>query len=121
MSERIALEQNAWSYREGGRGALRVEVDLDDFAAFRERAARCYADAEAALAASGQEWFTVQYDDVAAGRFDSACEFLGVAPSEQVHTKMKKQNSARSADKIANAAEVRAWLCARGLDELWVE
>ncbi len=122
-SEQLAFASNRWHSDAGQNKPTpsKVDIDLDEFDRYRQYIARRYQRAEDSLIASGQDYLMLDYEDVAAGHFDKACRFLCVSASKQVKTHLKKQNPLKSADKIANAAEVRQWLQDKNLSQWWVD
>lgn len=119
VSEDIARQSAKWNSMQGAHKKKTTVVDLERFDQYRQRMSDNFAAAEQVLEATGQSYLSLEYADVAEGRFDKACTFLGVSGTAE--TELKKQNSPRSASKIENADEVQQWLAANGFSHWWVD
>lgn len=120
VSEDIARQSAKWNSMQGEHKRTSVTVDLEHFDKYRARMDANYTDAVQTLERTGQQFLSLEYADVAEGRFNKVCDFLGVDGSS-VATELKKQNSPRSASKIENADQVQAWLKDNGLSHWWVD
>lgn len=119
VSEVIARQSAKWNSMQGAHKKKTTTVDLEHFEKYRQRMTMNYADALETLERTGQQYLSLEYADVAEGRFDKVCDFLGVDGSS-VTTELKKQNSPKSASKIENADQVKAWLAQNNLSHWWV-
>ena len=120
-SEEIARAQNAWTSTTASGQPAKVEINLNYFPKYCRQMRAFYAATEQVLQASDQAYLKLEYADIAAGRFDKVCRFLGVDSSIGLATHLKKQNSSKSADKISNVDEVRKWLEEAGHEDWWIE
>lgn len=119
-SELIARASHKWNSDHGQAEKNKVEIKFSQFKYFLKHTQSNFDAVRAALKGSGQAFLGLEYEDVAAGRFDIVCDFLEV-DGAAISTHLKKQNSPRSADKIVNAEEVKRWLQENGYLDWWVD
>jgi LPS sulfotransferase NodH len=121
ISREIARQSGAWSSSYRQKGAGKVQVDVKAFLAFHRATVSTFGSLEARLRRSGQTPLLLDYEDIAAARFDKVFDFLGVQAAPGAAPILTKQNARRTADKVSNPLMLRWWLRLRGLGALWVD
>lgn len=120
-SEQIARASSKWNSDHGNAGSQKIQVKISQLEYFLRHSQARFDEARTILKTSGQVHLELEYQDVAQGRFDAVCDFLKVDGSVPVATRLEKQNSPLSADRISNVDEVKSWLIANDHMDWWVD
>lgn len=120
VSDEIARLSQKWTSNDGVSQVKKIELDIAQLEYRVRTNTRNFEMAEDFLETSQQAYLKLEYGDVVNGRYGKVCRFLGV-DDIPLATSLKKQNSRRSADKIANVEDVKSWLRDNGHMDWWVE
>lgn len=120
ISWAIARQSGAWSSDYGRDKKTKIDFDRKRFLKFVEEVETSYSFVEGRLKETGQDFLRLDYEDVAAQRFNKVFDFLGVDRATDLTPHLKKQNSRRTARKINKPFQVWRWLMCNGYGRYWV-